>query len=114
MIDGKGNWRSFLLSWEGKETLVKVFLQAIPSYVFSCFMFPDGLLNKVDDVIATFWRSGDVNRKSLHWCSKERMTQTKKMGGLGFNFFKEFKLAHLAKMSWRIIGVSSGFFMLLL
>ncbi|CAN1121564.1 Uncharacterized mitochondrial protein AtMg00310, partial [Linum perenne] len=42
-------------------------------------------------------------RRSIHWCSNERLTTTKQVRGLGFKSFKEFNLAHLAKICWRII-----------
>ncbi|CAN1853577.1 Uncharacterized mitochondrial protein AtMg00310 [Linum perenne] len=103
MVSKAGNWKSLLLSQGGKEVLAKSVLQAIPAYVFSCFMLPDTLLKKLDAVIAKFWWSGDVNRRAIHWCSKERLTDTKFNGGLGFRSFKEFNLAHLVKLCWRII-----------
>ncbi|CAN1331091.1 Transposon TX1 uncharacterized 149 kDa protein [Linum perenne] len=103
MINKAGNWKSLLLSQGGKETLAKAVLQAVPSYVFSCFMLPDSLLKKMDAVVAKFWWSGDVNRRGIHWCSKDRLTTAKHRGGLGFRSFKEFNLAHLAKLCWRII-----------
>ncbi|CAN1318107.1 LINE-1 retrotransposable element ORF2 protein [Linum perenne] len=103
MMSRAGHWNSLLLSQGGKEVLSKAVLQAIPSHVFSCFMLPDSLLNKMDGLIARFWWSGDIKRKSIHWCSKERLTTTKQLGGLGFRSFKEFNLAHLAKLGWRII-----------
>ncbi|CAN1125060.1 Uncharacterized mitochondrial protein AtMg00310 [Linum perenne] len=103
MMSRAGQWKSLLLSQSGKEVLAKAVLQAIPSHVFSCFMLPDSLLKKMDGLVARFWWSGDVHRKSIHWCSKERLTKAKQMGGLGFHSFKEFNLAHLAKLSWRII-----------
>ncbi|CAN1179048.1 Uncharacterized mitochondrial protein AtMg00310 [Linum perenne] len=103
MICKAGNWKSLLLSQGGKETLAKAVLQAAPSYVFSCFMLTDTLLKKMDAVVAKFWWSGDVNRKAIHWCSKERLTSTKQNGGLRFRSFKEFNLAHLTKLCWRII-----------
>ncbi|CAN1848206.1 Putative ribonuclease H protein At1g65750 [Linum perenne] len=103
MTNKAGNWKSLLLSQGGKETLAKAVLQATPSYVFSCFMLPDTLLKKLDAVVAKFWWSGYVNRKSIHWCSKDRLTTPKQDGGLGFRSFKEFNLAHLAKLCWRIV-----------
>ncbi|CAN1762563.1 Putative ribonuclease H protein At1g65750, partial [Linum perenne] len=103
MMSKAANWKSLLLSQGGKEVLAKAVLQAIPSYVFSCFMLPDGLLKKMDGVVAKFWWTGDVNRRGIHWCAKDRLTSAKQVGGLGFRSFKEFNLSHLAKLCWRII-----------
>ncbi|CAN1753785.1 Uncharacterized mitochondrial protein AtMg00310 [Linum perenne] len=103
MTSKAGNWKSLLLSQGGKEVLAKAILQAIPSYVFSCFMLPDTLLKKMDAIVAKFWWSGDINRRAIHWCSKERLTTSKQNGGLGFRSFKEFNLSYLAKLCWRII-----------
>ncbi|CAN1764818.1 Putative ribonuclease H protein At1g65750, partial [Linum perenne] len=89
------HWKSLLLSQGGKETLATAGLQASPSYVFSYFMLPDHVLSKMVSLVARFWWSGDVNWKSIHWCSMDRLTNVKRIGGLGFISFREFNLAHL-------------------
>ncbi|CAN1221546.1 Putative ribonuclease H protein At1g65750 [Linum grandiflorum] len=68
LTERAGSWKSILLSQGGRETLVKAVLQAIPSYIFSCFKLPDGLLKKMDSLVARFWWSGDGGKRSIHWC----------------------------------------------
>ncbi|CAN1777240.1 Putative ribonuclease H protein At1g65750 [Linum perenne] len=97
------SWTSLMLSHGGRETLAKSVLQAIPSYVFSCFMLPDKLLHKMDSVISRLWWSGDAKRRTIHWCTANKLTTSKFSGGLGFRSFKEFNLAFLAKLAWKIL-----------
>ncbi|CAN1190366.1 LINE-1 retrotransposable element ORF2 protein, partial [Linum perenne] len=97
------SWTSLLLSHGGRETLSKSVLQAIPSYIFSCFMLPDKLLNKMDALIRRYWWSGDPKRRAIHWCAANKLTSAKGVGGLGFRSFKEFNEAFLAKVGWNII-----------
>ncbi|CAN1160024.1 Putative ribonuclease H protein At1g65750 [Linum perenne] len=97
------SWTSLLLSHGGRETLCKSVLQAIPSYIFSCFLLSDTLLNKMDSLIRRYWWSGDPNRRAIHWCAANKLNKSKADGGLGFRNFKEFNLAFLAKVGWNII-----------
>ncbi|CAN1160444.1 Putative ribonuclease H protein At1g65750 [Linum perenne] len=91
-----------MLSRVGRETLVKVVLQAIPAFIFSCFLIPNTLLNKMESIIERFWWTVRVEKKMIHWVSKEKMTRGKAEGGLGFRNF-EFNLSFLAKLRWRIV-----------
>ena len=42
----------------GKEILIKAVLQAIPSYVASCFRIPQGLVDDIHRAMASFWWGG--------------------------------------------------------
>ncbi|KAL5539549.1 hypothetical protein UlMin_045342 [Ulmus minor] len=48
-------WNSFLFSQAGKETLIKVMFQAIPSYTMSCFKMPKRLIKDIHRLISWFW-----------------------------------------------------------
>ncbi|CAN0837158.1 LINE-1 retrotransposable element ORF2 protein [Linum grandiflorum] len=97
------SWKSLILSHGGRETLAKAILQAIPSYLFSCFLLPKSLHKKMDTVLRNFWWAGDGQRRSIHWVSSYKLTSSKDMGGLGFKSFRDFNIAFLAKLGWKII-----------
>ena len=48
-------WKGKLLSIRGKEILIKVVAQAVPSYTMSCFLIPKGLCKEIEGMIRKFW-----------------------------------------------------------
>ena len=48
-------WKEKLLSKVGKEILIKVVAQAIPTYSMSCFKIPDSLCDKMTSLMRNFW-----------------------------------------------------------
>ena len=47
-------WKEKLLSKAGKEVLIKVVAQAIPTYTMSCFKIPDSLCDEMTNLIRNF------------------------------------------------------------
>lgn len=48
-------WKEKLLSKAGKEVLIKVVAQAIPTYSMSCFKILDSLGDEMTSLIRNFW-----------------------------------------------------------
>ena len=48
-------WKEKLLSKVGKEVLIKVVAQVIPTYAMSCFKIPDSLCDELTSLIHNFW-----------------------------------------------------------
>ena len=48
-------WKEKLLSKAGKEVLIKVVAQAIPTYTISVFKLPDSLCEDLTSMIRNFW-----------------------------------------------------------
>ncbi|KAL5557422.1 hypothetical protein UlMin_039658 [Ulmus minor] len=76
-------WNSSFFSQAGKETLIKAVLQAIPSYVMSCFRMPKKLINDIHRLISQFWWGSNAGQKKIHWAKWDTLCQPKEKGGGG-------------------------------
>jgi len=49
------SWMERLVLWAGREGLIKIVAQAIPTYAMSIFKFSQGLCNNIHATISKFW-----------------------------------------------------------
>lgn len=96
-------WNHKHFSKGGKEVLIKAVLQAIPTYVMSCFRIPSSICKDMESIYAKFRWEGVKNKKSLHWKTWDKLCASKEEGGMGFRWFKCFNQTLLAKQVWRMI-----------
>lgn len=48
-------WEGKRLSQAGHEVVIKVVIQAIPTYAIGCFKLPLGLCHEIETIIKKFW-----------------------------------------------------------
>ncbi|XP_016730108.1 uncharacterized protein [Gossypium hirsutum] len=95
------SWSKRLLSNGGKEIFIKSILQSIPTYVFSVFYAPDGVLEEIQTLIRRVWwrvrRTKCWNMLAWDW-----FCYPKGMGGLGFKDLQQFNVSLLGRniKSW--------------
>lgn len=89
-------WGERTLSSAGKEVLIKAVLQAIPTYIVSCFLLLGYLVSSIEAAIRVFWWGTSAAQK-LAWVSWAKLCQPKHKGILGFQDLRTFNLALLAK-----------------
>lgn len=75
-------WSSKLFSAAGKEVLLKSVIQAIPTYMMSCFRIPSSIINDIERKCAHFWWSSYEDKSSLD--KIENFMPTKRRGWYGF------------------------------
>ncbi|CAA7061632.1 unnamed protein product [Microthlaspi erraticum] len=97
------NYSSRFLSAAGKLTMLKSVLSAIPTYTMFCFKLPVGLCKRIQSTLTRFWWDAKPEKKKMCWVSWGKLTQSKKMGGLGFREIRSFDDGLLAKINWRIL-----------
>lgn len=87
----------------GREVPIKAVLQAIPSYVMSCFKLPDSVCHGIEQACAKFWWHDSQEKRGLHWVSWKHKCTPKSNGGMGFRNLATFNKALLAKQVCRIV-----------
>ncbi|XP_023770251.1 uncharacterized protein LOC111918865 [Lactuca sativa] len=94
-------WKAKTLSFAGRLTLVKSVLNSLPTYYFSLFRAPHGVIEDLEKLRRKFLWGGDDSRK-IHWVSWPKIIMDKKEGGLGVGSLMAQNLALLTKWFWRL------------
>jgi hypothetical protein len=59
-------WKEKFLSTAGREVLIKSVVQAIHTYVMSCFLLPMGLYEHIEGMISKFWWGSNQGERKVH------------------------------------------------
>ncbi|GJY16790.1 protein PAF1 [Tanacetum coccineum] len=94
-------WKTKTLSLGGRLTLIKSVLGSLPTYYFSLFKVPSGVLKNLESLRSNFFRGNVRGDRKLAWVSWDKVLANKEVGGLGVNSFNAMNRALLFKLVWR-------------
>ena len=69
-----------LLSRAGKEILIKVVAQSIPTYTMSVFQIPLKFCSELEALCARFWWGQVGNEQKIHGKSWDKLMTPKRIG----------------------------------
>ncbi|KAJ0597676.1 putative RNA-directed DNA polymerase [Helianthus annuus] len=94
-------WRANTLSFGGRITLVRSVLNALPTYYFSLYKAPVGVIKKLEKLRGDFLWGSTPDKDKMKWASWKSITTPKDLGGMGFGSLRLANLAMLSKWWWR-------------
>ncbi|KAJ0445610.1 putative reverse transcriptase zinc-binding domain-containing protein [Helianthus annuus] len=94
-------WKAKTLSFGGRITLVCSVLNALPTYYFSLYKAPMGVIKRLEKIRREFLWGSIEEKEKMKWVAWKNMMTPKDLGGMGLGSLRVMNLAMLSKWWWR-------------
>lgn len=94
-------WKGNLLTQAGKVTLLKSYLQSIPTYALTLFRILGKFSNAIDEIQRNFLWSGTEDKKRMALIPWDKICKPKLEGDLSIRSTRSMNKSLLAKQGWR-------------
>ena len=74
-------WKEKTISKAGREVLLKMVAQAIPTYSMSIFKISKKVCEGINSVMAKYWWGQTQSEKKIHWINWSHLCTLKNKGG---------------------------------
>lgn len=94
------NWKSSLLSFAARSTLIQSVSSTILNYIMQTTKFPAYICKEIDKLNRNFLWGDTDNKKKVYLVKWDTVCQPKSVGGLGIRKSIDNNLATNAKLDW--------------
>ncbi|KAK9079762.1 hypothetical protein SSX86_001435 [Deinandra increscens subsp. villosa] len=95
-------WKAKNLTLGGRLVLIKSVLESLPSYFFSLYKAPKGIIDTLEKIRFNFLWGGSHDTKKIHWIKRDDVCLPKSEGGLGLSRLVDVNRSLLCKWIWRL------------
>ncbi|GJV22614.1 RNA-directed DNA polymerase, eukaryota [Tanacetum coccineum] len=103
VVSGLSKWKAKTLSIGERFTITKSVLSSLPTYYFSLFKVPVGVLRRLESYRSSFFRGVDSGVRKTTWFSWDKVVASKDVGGLGVSSLFAMNHALLFKWIWKFM-----------
>ncbi|GJZ94810.1 RNA-directed DNA polymerase, eukaryota [Tanacetum coccineum] len=103
VVSRLSKWKAKTLSIGGRFTITKSVLSSLPTYYFSLFKVPVGVLRRIKSYRSSFFRGVDSGVRKTTWFSWDKVVASKDVGGLGVSSLFAMNHALLFKWIWKFM-----------
>lgn len=84
------NLKNNFLSQVGREILLKLIIQALPTYSISMFLLPRKICKDITSIMLKFWWFQRQKNRRIQWRKWEMMEEARAKVRLGFKYIEAF------------------------